>query len=49
MASPVEHVYAPDAGRHGTYSALYAEYSTLHTYFGRGGNDVMKRLKAMKR
>lgn len=49
MASPVEHVYAPDAGRHETYSALYAEYSTLHTYFGRGGNDVMKRLKAMKR
>lgn len=49
MSSPVEHVYAPDAGRHETYSALYAEYSTLHTYFGRGGNDVMKRLKAMKR
>ena len=49
MASPVERVYAPDAGHHETYSALYAEYCTLHTYFGRGGNDVMKRLKAMKR
>ena len=49
MASPVERVYAPDAMRHETYDALYTEYCTLHSYFGRGGNDVMKRLKAMKR
>lgn len=49
MSSPVERVYAPDNGRHDTYSTLYAEYRTLHTYFGRGGNDVMKRLKAMRR
>ena len=49
MASPVERVYAPDTARHETYDALYAEYCTLHSYFGRGGNDVMKRLKAMKR
>jgi len=27
------------------YDALYAEYVALHDYFGRGGNDVMKRLK----
>lgn len=49
MSSPVERVYVPDAERHGIYDALYAEYCTLHAYFGRGGNDVMKRLKAMKR
>lgn len=49
MASPVERVYAPDAKHHEAYDRLYAEYCTLHTYFGRGGNDVMKRLKAMKR
>lgn len=30
------------------YDRLDAEYRTLHTYFGRGKNDVMKRLKAIK-
>jgi L-ribulokinase len=31
------------------YDALYAEYILLHDYFGRGANDVMRRLKARKR
>lgn len=31
------------------YDQLYAEYKTLYDYFGRGTNDVMKRLKAIKR
>jgi L-ribulokinase len=30
------------------YEELYKEYSKLHHYFGRGENDVMKRLKSMK-
>jgi L-ribulokinase len=30
------------------YEKLYQEYSELHDYFGRGANDVMKRLKALK-
>ncbi len=30
------------------YDRLYAEYRTLHDYFGRGENDVMKRLKAIR-
>jgi len=30
------------------YEKLYAEYITLHDYFGRGANDAMKRLKALK-
>ncbi|MFK7692124.1 ribulokinase [Paenibacillus sp. HJGM_3] len=30
------------------YEELYREYMGLHDYFGRGGNDVMKRLKAWK-
>ncbi len=30
------------------YEKLYAEYLILHDYFGRGENDVMKRLKAIK-
>jgi hypothetical protein len=28
---------------------LYAEYSILHDYFGRGANEVMHRLRDMKR
>lgn len=30
------------------YDQLFAEYLTLHDYFGRGLNDVMKRLKSIK-
>ncbi len=31
------------------YDKLYAEYKTLYDYFGRGTNDVMKRLKQIKK
>jgi len=31
------------------YDRLFLEYKTLHDHFGRGANDVMKRLKALKR
>ena len=40
--------YTPDEAAADAYDALYAEYLLLHDYFGRGGNDVMKRLKAMR-
>ncbi|WP_371068909.1 ribulokinase [Sediminibacillus sp. JSM 1682029] len=30
------------------YERLYQEYNRLHDYFGRGENDVMKRLKHVK-
>lgn len=42
-------VYQPDESRAKQYDRLYAEYSALHDYFGRGANDVMKRLKAIRR
>ena len=42
-------VYVPDEARALQYDRLYAEYSTLHDSFGRGVNDVMKRLKALRR
>jgi L-ribulokinase len=42
-------VYQPDGASADAYDALYAEYSQLHDYFGRGGNDVMHRLKTMRR
>jgi L-ribulokinase len=41
--------YKPDPDRHRVYSQLFQEYRRLHDHFGRGGNDVMKRLKALKR
>ena len=42
-------VYQPDPERATRYDALFAEYQLLHDYFGRGANDVMKRLKQIKR
>jgi L-ribulokinase len=42
-------VYQPNEIRAQKYDALYAEYQKLHDYFGRGANDVMKRLKHIKR
>jgi L-ribulokinase len=42
-------VYVPDPERAKAYDALYAEYRTLHDYFGRGANDVMHRLRRIRR
>ncbi len=42
-------LYVPNQERAKQYDRLYAEYELLHDYFGRGANDVMKRLKAMRR
>jgi L-ribulokinase len=41
--------YVPDPAAADAYDRLYAEYSRLHDYFGRGGNDVMHRLRALRR
>ena len=41
--------YLPNEENAKVYDKLYAEYSTLHDYFGTGGNDVMKRLKEIKK
>lgn len=48
MAHLKDVVYSPNAKNQAVYEKLYAEYVVLHDYFGRGGNDVMKRLKAIK-
>jgi L-ribulokinase len=42
-------VYRPDPERTAGYDLLYAEYSALHDHFGRGANDVMHRLRAIRR
>jgi L-ribulokinase len=41
-------VYKPIPENQTIYDKLYAEYVTLHDYFGRGENDVMKRLRAIR-
>ena len=41
-------VYRPDAATADVYDRLYAEYTTLHDHFGRGGNDVLHRLRALR-
>ncbi len=41
--------YLPDPAAADVYDRLYAEYSLLHDYFGRGGNEVMRRLHALRR
>ncbi len=48
MGNVKDTVYYPNAENVARYDKLYAEYVTLHDYFGRGANDVMKRLKALK-
>jgi L-ribulokinase len=40
--------FAPAAQNQRIYRRLYQEYALVHDYFGRGQNDVMKRLKALR-
>jgi len=42
-------VYTPQPATADAYDLLYAEYSELHDYFGRGANAVMRRLKQRRR
>lgn len=48
MGRVMDKVYRPIAENVNIYDKLYAEYKILHDYFGRGSNDVMKRLKNIK-
>jgi L-ribulokinase len=48
MARLRDEAYAPIPEHSRVYDQLYAEYLTLHDYFGRGANNVMKRLKDLK-
>ncbi|HEV2933417.1 MAG TPA: ribulokinase [Streptosporangiaceae bacterium] len=40
--------YKPNPGSADVYDQLYAEYVLLHDYFGRGANEVMHRLRALR-
>jgi len=48
MAHLKDETYIPNPEDQRMYEKLYAEYVILHDYFGRGANDVMKRLKNIK-
>ncbi len=58
MGGLQEHVYEPIPQNVEIYERLYADYLRLYNYFGlgesglgveRGHNDVMKRLRALRR
>lgn len=49
LAIPDYCVYYPNEENREIYEKLFAEYKTLHDYFGRGLNKVMERLTEMKR
>ncbi|MCK5427861.1 MAG: ribulokinase, partial [Anaerolineales bacterium] len=48
MARLKDEVYTPISENKAVYDLIYAEYKRLHDYFGRGENDVMKRLKDIR-
>lgn len=49
MGKVEDQTYKPIPEHVAVYEKLYKEFETLHDYFGRGENDVMKRLKNIRR
>jgi L-ribulokinase len=48
MGRKQQAVYVPDPEHADAYDVLYAEYTALHDHFGRGGTDVLHRLRAIR-
>jgi L-ribulokinase len=48
MGRAERNVYRPNPQTAWAYDALYAEYTRLHDYFGRGENEVMHRLRDIR-
>ncbi|HUY47960.1 MAG TPA: ribulokinase [Streptosporangiaceae bacterium] len=48
MGGKRDAVYTPDPASADVYDELYAEYVRLHDYFGRGANEAMHRLRAVR-
>jgi L-ribulokinase len=49
MGRRVPAVFTPDPATGPVYDQLFAAYRRLHDHFGRGGDDVMHELAAMRR
>ncbi len=47
MSVKCDKIYHPNPDAGAVYDKLYSQYLALYDYFGRGGNDVMKTLKAI--
>jgi L-ribulokinase len=48
MARVREESFKPIPEHAAVYNRLYEEYTRLHDYFGRGGNECMYRLKHIR-
>lgn len=48
MARVREGTFKPIPANVALYDELYSEFVLLHDYFGRGGNEAMKRLRALR-
>ncbi len=48
MGRRVERAFEPRPGAADAYEALYGEYRQLHDHFGRGGSDVLHRLRRLR-
>ena len=48
MGKLADTVYRPIPAHTAAYDRLYSEYTLLHDWLGRGGNQVMKRLRTMR-
>lgn len=48
MAPPPAHIYRPISKNRPPYDILYAAYSRLYDYFGRGENNVMHLLRSLR-
>jgi L-ribulokinase len=49
MGRKQDAVWTPDPAASAVYDELFAEYTKLHDYFGRGGNKVMRTLRSIRR
>jgi L-ribulokinase len=49
MGSVQHDVYQPIPENVAAYEEIFTDYLTLHDYFGRGANEVMRRLKSRRR
>ena len=48
MAHLLDIIYEPNPEAHQVYMVLYKEYKKLYSYFGRGANLVMQRLRTLR-
>ncbi|HEX5013271.1 MAG TPA: ribulokinase [Candidatus Limnocylindrales bacterium] len=48
MVRPSVRTYRPDPAVRAVYDGLFTDYMALHDHFGRGGNDVMRRLRGLR-